>query len=128
MTRNSTIVRPLLMLTAALFSTSLAASEPLSVAGEPVQPVYQESVDFADLDLRQAAAQKTLTQRVQVAARKVCFRNALSAPRLPMQGTCFAATYKSAKPGVDAAIRLALAGQVQTAMSLVVSRVAPPLR
>ena len=49
MTKTSTIARPLFALAAALVAAPLAAQEPLTVTG---QPVVQERVSFADLDLR----------------------------------------------------------------------------
>ena len=57
MTKTSTIARPLLALVAALVAAPLAAEEPMTVTG---QPILQEVVSFADLDLRHWSAQRSL--------------------------------------------------------------------
>ena len=69
MNKTYTIARPLFALAAALVAAPLAAEEPMTVTG---QPVHQEVVSYADLDLRQRSAQQTLRSRVHRAAEKVC--------------------------------------------------------
>ena len=71
MKTNSTIARPLCALAAALVAAPLAAQEPVTVTG---QPVFQESVSYTDLDLRNWSGRQTLEARVYRAADRLCAR------------------------------------------------------
>ena len=71
MIKASSIARPLCALAAALIAAPLAAQEPTVVTGER-QPVYQERVSYADLDLRHGSARQTLKVRVYRAADRLC--------------------------------------------------------
>jgi UrcA family protein len=122
MTRNSTIARPLFALAAALACAPLAAKEPVVVTG---QPVYQERVDFADLDLRQSRARQTLFRRVMRASTEVCirFEGKINIDKVMggARNTCPNRTYRVARPQIMAAIRRANSGQPQPALALVVA-------
>jgi UrcA family protein len=125
MIRTSTIARPLLALVAALVSIPLAAKEPMVVTGERGHPVYQQRVDFADLDLRESQARSVLVRRVKAAAWAVCIaaegrQSAEWALRDP-DGNCPNSTYQAARPQIRAAIDRDNAGQPHQATSLVVS-------
>jgi len=109
-------------LTLALVAATAPATARDARPGTGNAAVSEQRVSFADLDLRQAAARQALTHRVRIAARKVCFWRGQPASSLPMQESCFAATYRSARRQVTAAIQLADAGKAQPAMSLVVRR------
>ena len=125
MTKNSAIARPLLAVAAALVSTQLAAKEPMVVTGQHRQPVYQEQVEFADLDLRQSRARQALFSRVMQASTNVCIQTegqinmnrVLGSP----QNTCPNRTYKAARPQILAAIRRARTGQPHPATALIIS-------
>ena len=124
MTTNSTIARPLLILAAALVSTPLAA-EPVVVTGERGQPVYQERVDFADLDLRQSGARQTLFRRLMRASTEVCIQAEgeinMNKVMGGAQNTCPNRTYRVARPHIMAAIRRATSGQPHQATALTVA-------
>jgi UrcA family protein len=117
------IARPLLALAAALVAAPLAAREPVIVTGKPGQPLYQERVDFSDLDLRQSQARQTLFRRVMRASTDVCIRHegrinidkVMGGPR----NTCPNRTYRVARPQVMAAIRRATSGQPTTTAMIV---------
>ena len=120
MTRTFQIGRPLLALAAALVAAPLAADEPMTVTG---QPLYQERVSFADLDLRNGSAQQALKRRVHNASERVCIEaeGPFNANVGYMdQPSCTEATYADARPQIRTAIGRAKAG-LQLATSLVVS-------
>ena len=125
MTTISHIGRPLLALAAALVAAKLVADEQLTVTG---QPLYQERVSFADLDLRNSSAQQTLRRRVDNASERVCrdaygpFTDTDFVPSGSINAgmTCASMTYDDARPQIRVAIARAKAG-LQLATSLVVS-------
>lgn len=123
MPRTSTPnLRPLLMLGLALAATPLAAKDPLIVKA---QPLHQQRVSFADLDLREMRARMVLNRRVMDAAWAVCIaaEGLTSASRAlgSSQNNCPNSTYDAARPQIAAAIRRAKAGQVPLAAAFVVS-------
>jgi UrcA family protein len=127
MVRISIIAGPLCTLAAALVAGPLAAQGTVTVKG---QPELQETVSFADLDLRGWSARQTLNARVYGAADRLCAKAA--EPFAPAQigvgsaPTCRQLTYDSVAPQIRAAIARARSGQATIATNLVVS--APPAR
>lgn len=131
MITKSNSPRLLLALAAALVAAPLAAAplaaqDPMTVRG---QPVHQEVVSYADLDLRQWSAQQTLKRRVFRAADKVCAQAEgpladsslgygswyLSAP------SCNELTYRHARPQIASAVQRAKTGQQLAAAAFVIS-------
>lgn len=125
MITKSAIARPLLAVAAALVSTQLAAREPVVVTGHFAEPVHQQQVSFADLDLRQSRARQALFSRVMQASAKVCLQ---TEGRMNMnrvlggaENTCPNRTYRVARPQVLAALRRARNGQPHPATALTIS-------
>ncbi len=124
MIKTSTLTRPLFALAAALVATPLAAQEPTVVTGNH-QPVFQERIGIADLDLRQSKARLTLMQRVMQASTNVCIQaegqmnmnRVLGGP----ENTCPNRTYRVARPQITAVIRRAMAGQPQLTTAFVIT-------
>ena len=129
MTKTSSIARPLLALAAVFAAAPLAAEEATVVTGER-QPVYQERVSYADLDLRQGSARQALKVRVFHAADRLCTQAEGTMPfsgiGLGSSQSCTDLTYQDTKPQINAAIARARAGQQLAAMAVVVS--APRVR
>jgi UrcA family protein len=125
MTRNSSIARPLLTLAVTLVSIPLAAKEPVVVTGERGRLVYQDRVDFADLDLRERQARTVLVRRVMTAAWSVCIaaegRRSAEMALGGADGNCPNSTYRAAQPQIRVAIERAKSGQPQLATALVIS-------
>jgi UrcA family protein len=87
------------------------------------QPVLQERINLADLDLRRASGKQALKVRVLRAADRVC---AELEGRFPMYGlgsplTCSDLTYQHVKPQIAEAFRRAESGQQVATMALVIS-------
>jgi len=122
MTNKSPISRPLFALAAALFATPLAAQNPVSVTG---QPVYQEPVSYADLDLRDSSGRQKLIARVHRAAKRVCtqfeWSNPYETTGFMSSPGCTELTYANARPQIRAAVDRAKSGQPILAANLVVS-------
>jgi UrcA family protein len=122
MIRISIIAGQLLVLATA----PLTAQEPVTV---PDQPVVQEKVSFADLDLRNSQAQRQLESRVRHASHRVCRQSEgtfadLGVPRIARYDPTFICpdlTYNEARPKIHAAFDRAKAGQPTMAANLVVS-------
>lgn len=125
MTRNSAIARSLLAISAMLAAAPLVAEQPVVVTGRQAEPVYQERVSFADLDLRNLTSQQQFRARVHDAAERVCvqavgrFEPRLSG--LSMESTCASRTYRIARPQIVAAIHRATSGQPHPATALIVT-------
>ncbi len=123
MTKTSNPIRPLLVLAAALAAAPLAAEEEMLVTGEH-QPVYQERVSHADLDLRSWSHQQALKRRVHKASERVCIaaEGPLEANLGGLYGapSCTQTTYEDTRPQIRMAIARAKAGQ-QYAANIVVS-------
>jgi UrcA family protein len=122
MIRSSVFTRPLSALALVLVAAPLAAQERVTVTG---QPVFQERVSFADLDLRQLQGRQTLNARVYRVADRLCaqaegpfLENSVGFGSSP---GCAELTYRNAKPQIAAAVQRAKAGQQLTAMTVVVS-------
>ena len=122
MIRTSIITRPLFALTAVILAAPLAAERPLTVTGEPM---VQESVSFADLDLREVPARMALVRRVKNAAWAVCIaaegRQRAGLAFGDPAGNCPNSTLRAARPQIRAAIDRARSGQPAIATNLVVS-------
>jgi UrcA family protein len=122
MTRTSIIARPLCTFAAALVAVPLAAQESVTVTG---QPVLQERVSYADLDLRGGSARQTLKVRVYRAADRLCALADGPFPNnqfgLGSAPTCAELTYADAQPQIRAAIDRANSRQPEMATNLVVS-------
>lgn len=122
MTMNCTFARSLFALAAASTTVPLAAKEPVVVTGEPV---YQQRVDFADLDLRRSQGRQTLFRRVMRASTDVCIRYEgrinLDKVMGGEQNTCPSRTYRVARPQIMAAIRRAERGEALAATALTVA-------
>ncbi len=94
------------------------------VTGEP-QPVYQEQVSFADLDLRTGRGQRTLMRRVLSASERVCgeARVPVSSPGAAWGRdagmTCAELTLENARPQIMVAIHRAEAGQLQASALII---------
>ena len=86
------------------------------------QPIGQQRVSFADLDLRENAARATLRRRVQSAAGGICNRLGRVAGETDVNviWSCADQAYRDARPQISAAIGRARSGE-SMATSLVVS-------
>lgn len=118
------LIRATLAAAIALAVTPLAAQPPTVVSGAK-QPVYQELVSFADLDLRQESAQRELLHRVREAANRVCtkaegrFLNRISG--LSMEPTCTQVTHRAARPQIAAVIERARLAERPSASPLAIA-------
>lgn len=93
----------------------------LVVRGGAQPEMFQERVSYNELDLREAGDRRTLQQRVNAAARRVCYQAfgsvqdyGIGYGRDPGM-TCVDLTKKDAQPQVRLAIRQARAGQQMAA-------------
>lgn len=123
MIRKCKIDRTLLALAAALATTPLAAQEPMSVTGAR-QPVYQERVNFVDLDLNKGSAQSALRLRVKSASSRVCQQAEGSFHDEPSYNgglSCDDQTYSDAKPQIRAAIDRAKTGKQLAALTMIIT-------
>ena len=90
------------------------------------QPVYQERVSFADLDLRNSGDRQKLKGRVHRASDRVCIAAEGPIPRYsPSWGrngveTCSDLAYDAAHPQIAAAIDRARSGR-QLATALIIT-------
>jgi UrcA family protein len=129
MTRKTIVARSLLTLGTAIVATPLAAREPVVVTAQPASPVYQQEVNFADLDLRQSGARQTLFQRVMDAAWSVCIeaegKRSAELAVGDAERNCPNSTYRAARPQITAAIRHANSGLPQTATAVVIAAPGP---
>ncbi len=120
MTKNSGHILLALALGAAVSSVPAVAQDALPSAGN--EPVYEQRVGFADLDLSQVRDQRTLKSRVRIAARKVCSKAGdIRNHGLSMEGSCVGDILRETKPQLIAAIDDARSGRQQLASSLVIS-------
>lgn len=122
MIKNTQIARPLLALAAALVSIPLAAQETVIVSGKPV---FQERVNFADLDLRQTKARLALARRVMHAAWTVCIaaegEHSAGFALGDSADNCPNSTYDAARPQMTAAFRRAERGEQPTTTALIIA-------
>ncbi len=102
--------------------TTLQAQDTVVEGNVQRSDVVQESVDYADLNLRDKQNQMVLISRVRKAAGRVC--NILYRGRSAMEkfeSRCPQRTYSDTKPQIDLAIASAHNGK-QIAISFVVAR------
>lgn len=121
MTRTFIIASPLCAFAATLVAAPLAAENQVTVKG---QPVFQESVSHADLDLTKWAHRNTLRGRVYRASERVCIAaEGEFDANLGIMGkpSCTETTYDAARPQIRAAIDRARSRQPVMATNLVVS-------
>ena len=120
-------VVPLIAVVATFSAASAFAEQPMTVKGEPI---YQERVSFADLDLNQRAHQRQLRVRVHAAADRVCIaaygpNGAQGLAAISIAGqemTCSEVAYATARPQITRAIDNAKSGHLAVAqMTLVAS-------
>lgn len=123
MTKKSMIAAPLLAVAAMIAAAPLAAETPMTVTGER-QPVYQERVSMAGLDLTRWSDQRALRNSVQRASERVCIQaeGPFSANLGGFGGapSCTELTYQEARPQIASAISQARSGQLM-ASNLVIS-------
>jgi UrcA family protein len=130
MIRTANIAGPLLTFAAAFATAPLAAREPVVVTAQPAPTVYQQQVNFADLNLRETHARMVLDRRVMSAAWSVCIAaEGLERATFALGdagNNCPNSTYHAARPQIRAAIDRAKSGQPAMATNMVIS--APRVR